>query len=118
KKDAECITTKLLFPEFISLAEDDVIRIVPYLDALRNIGIEAEVWGHNQVVITATSVLLNTQPHNDIIMELLKKVDSHDTVGNFQEVILHRVHALISCKAAVKAGDVLSRQEQQSLVTS
>jgi len=117
QKETNCTTTKLLFPEFIQLAEDDIIRMEPYLKVLQQLGIEAEIWGNNQIVITATSILLNTQPHNDIIMELLKKIDSQ-SVDTLHQEVLHRVRALVACKAAVKAGDMLSMQEQQGLISS
>lgn len=102
-KNAESI--QLLFPELITLPRGHTINEEQY-ELLRNFGIEAEPWSENQIRISATPVYL--KPH--MLSALVEELTAHT------HNIAHKVQAMLACKAAVKAGDVLNDSEMQELV--
>jgi len=117
-KHHEFVMTKLLFPEFITLSPEDIERITPYIPLATQIGIEAELWGDNQIMVTATIPHLKISSSAEIIFALLKEIDAtpHLEVKALSAHLFHQMRALISCKSAVKAGDQLSTEAQHSLI--
>jgi DNA mismatch repair protein MutL len=117
-KQHESVLTKLLFPEFITLAPEDFERIAPHIPHLTHIGIEAEIWGNNQIMVTATITQLKHTAAADIIFTFLKEIDttSRPDMTTFSDHLFHHIRALIACKSAVKAGDHLSAEAQYALI--
>jgi len=120
QKETHLVMTKLLFPEFITLAQEDLERITPYIPLLPQLGLEAELWGQQNIMITATIPHLKVTSAADIIFEFLKAIDAtlNPNLTALSDHLLHHVRALIACKSAVKAGDQLSLEAQHELVKS
>lgn len=107
---------RLLFPEQIRLSPEDYARAIEHLQVLQNLGIEAEGWSENQILITATPVYVKPHMLKDIILALVEAL-KHTTVAEVaHKKIQHTVQAMMACKAAIKANDVLQQEEMQSLI--
>lgn len=109
----------LLFPLIIILTEEDITTLVPHFDLFKKHGIEVEQFGYNQIAIKATPVFLKNQPINDIIEQTvgwikeLQHIDKED----FFKKITERIRAQMACKAAVRAGDTLSQETMEQLLS-
>jgi len=107
---------RLLFPEQIRLSPEDYARAIEHLQVLQNLGIEAEGWSENQILITATPVYVKPHMLKDIILALVEAL-KHTTVAEVaHKKIQHTVQAMMACKAAIKANDILQQEEMHSLI--
>ena len=106
---------RLLVPEPVALTADEAGAALDVKETLAEIGIEIEPFGGDTVVISAyPAMLANISPAEvlrqvvDILLGGEKKPDRRDVLDK----LLH----MISCKAAIKAGDRLSVEEVDALL--
>ncbi len=105
----------LLVPEPVPLSPEETARVLASVDVLRQIGIVVEEFGRDTVLVSAyPAMLANHNPAEmlrgvvDLLIDETRKIDARDLVDE----LLH----MISCKAAVKAGDQLSDAEISALL--
>lgn len=115
---AEVATVQLLFPHIITLNAQDLTRIEPYLFLLQENGINIERFSDNQLVVTATPVHIKDQSIDDLVKEVVGWIHEQHTTesAQFFETIHKKLRAQMACKAAVKAGDVLTTETMQQLL--
>ncbi len=101
---------KLLVPEPVALPPAEASAVLEQADLLARIGIAVEPFGGDTVLVTAyPAMLANHNPAEmlrgviDQLMSETKQLDQRDLVDE----LLH----MISCKAAIKAGDKLTPEE-------
>ena len=106
---------KLLVPEPVSLPPAEAAAVLEQAELLSQIGISVEPFGGDTVLVSAyPAMLANHNPAEmlrgvvDQIMGGARQLDQRDLVDE----LLH----MISCKAAVKAGDKLSPAEISALL--
>ncbi len=106
---------RLLVPEPVALTADEAGAALGVKETLASIGIEIEPFGGDTVVISAyPAMLANISPAEvlrqvvDILLSGEKKPDRRD--------VLDELLNMISCKAAIKAGDRLSVEEVDALL--
>lgn len=105
----------LLVPEPVPLSPAEAARVIPAREMLGKIGLQVEEFGGDTVLVSAyPAMLANHNPAEmlrgvvDILIDETKKVDARDILDE----LLH----MISCKAAIKAGDPLSDAEITALL--
>lgn len=106
---------RLLVPEPVALTAGEAGAALEVKETLAEIGIEIEAFGGDTVVISAyPAMLANISPAEvlrqvvDVLLGGEKKPDRRDVLDE----LLH----MISCKAAIKAGDRLSVEEVDALL--
>ncbi len=111
-------TIELLFPHLIDMSQDDLALIAPHLELLCTHGIGIEQFGSTQLRITSTPVHAKEIPFKELIKEILSWVDAaHDvTTEQLHEQINEKLHAQMACKAAIKAGDILTLEKMHALL--
>lgn len=106
---------KMLVPEPVTLPPAEAAVVLQQQELLGQIGIDIEEFGGDTVLVSSYPAMLSN--HNpaemlrgviDKLMEESANVDSRDLVDE----LLH----MISCKAAVKAGDRLTPEEIDALL--
>jgi DNA mismatch repair protein MutL len=112
--DAQPMTAQtLLFPEVLEFSPDEYSVLLDVLPFLEKMGFRMKEFGTNTVLIEAIPSEMGWGNEKkiirDILDEFLKTKKSH---SSFQEALA----ASFACKAAVKAGDVLTKAEMQELV--
>lgn len=117
------LSTALLFPECIAYEQADREYVQEVLLFLRELGISAELWSDTHFMITASPVLLHNIPLADminIILDGVRNMIMHDLAQHeaFKKKMYHTLYAMVACKKAVKAGDVLSHNEMKGLLDS
>lgn len=112
---------RLLMPVIIDADEDQqntLSQIKPILD---KIGVELDAIGPDAVAVQAFPSFLferNVEP-DTFLPELIAKADAGQLDvrnPNAEEAALHEVLDMMSCKAAVKAGDKMSEEELSALL--
>lgn len=101
----------LLFPYIVELLPDEFATFEEIAEALSSLGFEAKPFGPNQIMVETLPAGSRMTPSD--LRELFREFNSTNEVklGNRDKMA-----ALISCKAAVKAGRPLSQAEMESLI--
>ena len=104
---------RLLFPETVHLSPDDADAWESHAASFGRIGYEVEGFGGHSLVVHAVPV---PHPRFDALRCLR---DSLAALSGGRQAATHAAHehlaATVACKAAIKAGDVLSREEMAAL---
>lgn len=118
KKFDDTARIKLLFPQIINLNQSDINIIQDYIFLFKEFGVISEVIGSNEIVITETPVFLKNQSLLDIFKQTVGWVSELDFVEQNQmhHNIREKIHAQMSCKAAIKAGDHMNTASMHELI--
>jgi DNA mismatch repair protein MutL len=107
----------LLEPQAVELAATEREAVEDHLEQLRGIGFEIDPFGGDAMLVRAVPATLSAQAHPQSLRELLLEL-----VGADSEAASHgetwEEHALanVACKAAIKAGQPLSPEEQREMI--
>lgn len=112
-------TIQLLFPELIALSVDDISLILDYRDFFSQHGILIDQISQTHIAVHSVPVHLKNCSHSELIKETIALIVEHQELQreDFFKKTHEKMHAQMACKAAVKAGDNLSVQQQQELIT-
>ena len=116
----EVATIQLLFPVLITLSHDDIRIIEPHLPLFVQNGIAVELFGANQLKIQATPVHLKDASLDDLIKQTIGWINEYKYLDEQQFIkkLHEKLRAQMACKAAVKAGDILTHAHMQQLLTT
>ncbi len=107
----------LLEPQTVELAATEREAVEEHLEQLRGIGFDIGPFGGDAMLVHAVPATLSAQAHPQSLRELLLEL-----VGADSEAASHgetwEEHALanVACKAAIKAGQPLSPEEQREMI--
>lgn len=109
---------RLIFPQIITLTADDLTLFEPYCELFLSCGIEVNPMSEHELVISETPVFLKNQSLEDCIKQAISVIHEYQYLSSdeLKKIILERVHAQMSCKAAVKAGDELPLETMHNLI--
>jgi len=118
KRFEDVETVSLMFPYAIELNADDLALIEKYIDLLGKHGIVADCMGENRLVIKSVPVYLRNVDLTEFIRELIGELQEGASLekDEFFKHINEKLHAQMACKAAVKAGDELSREKMHEII--
>lgn len=112
-------TIKLIFPILIELTQLDIELILPYLEIFTIFGLIIEQISPTQLTITQIPAFLNNKPINDTITQIISLLhNQEENVEKIRNLIIEKIHAQLSCTAAIKAGENLSAESMNEIVTS
>lgn len=109
---------KLLFPQIITLNQNDIKTLIPYLVLFEDFGLIIEHLNLNQLVLKEAPIFLNSQPVEDLLAQAVSLIDQNQEseLILIQEKLQEKLHAQLSCKAAIRAGDQLSIETMNQIV--
>lgn len=115
----EVASTVLLFPEIVYLSIADMKLIVDNILLLHEYGIMCDQKGENQLVISSIPVYLKSILWSEFIREIIDLFleYSHLEKDQFFTQVNKKMQAQMACKAAVKAGDELTVDQINKLLT-
>jgi DNA mismatch repair protein MutL len=111
-------TTTLLFPEIITVTQEALATIEPHLAILQECGIGIELFGDNQLIIQSTPIQAKNISYEQLVHTLIGWINEYKELNHatLKKTLHEKVHAQMACKAAVKAGDVLSAEHMHTLI--
>lgn len=111
-------TIALVAPQIITIRSEDMELIVPYIPFLVATGIGIEQCDDTQLLVRSTPVCMRGESYDDLIKQMIGWVVEYEHIEKEElEHLLHdKIRAMMACKAAVKAGDVLTKEQMQLLV--
>ena len=115
---AAVVTVNLVFPVIITLSEQDLAILKPHIEILREHGIGADIFGKDQIIIQATPTYLKHVNLEELVRQLVAWICEYQAldIAQFTKKINEQLHAQMACKAAVKAGDILSIEQMYELL--
>lgn len=109
------ISQRLLIPELIELSPKDFFCIAGLRSHLESVGIEAEEFGQNTIVIRTFPQILKQVNAKEFIEYLLSEFNEEDYLKG-KDRVLNKLINVMACKGAVKAGQKLESQEIEELL--
>ena len=110
-----CEAQRLLVPEPVGLTADEAGAALEAKETLQRIGIEIESLGGDTVVISAYPAMLANISPAEVLRQVVDVLMSGEKTPDRRDVLDELLH-MISCKAAIKAGDRLSVEEVDALL--
>ena len=108
-------TQRLLVPEPVTLTPAEAAAVLENQEQLKKLGIEVEPFGGDTVLVSSYPAMLRRLKIEEMIRQLVDVLLSGKTSPDKRDV-LDDLLAMMSCKAAVKAGDPLTTEEIKSLL--
>jgi DNA mismatch repair protein MutL len=109
-RDGQLEVQRLLIPEPIELPAEQAALVLEAADALQSLGLEVSDFGGNTVLLSSYPTLLKRKAPHEIFQAVLDELLSKERPPS-KESLLHFLMATMACKAAVKAGDPLTKEE-------
>lgn len=110
---------RLLVPQSIELTSAEVSTLLEHAAAFDRAGLGLEDFGNGTLLVTRYPAMLKRVDLQELVRELLAKVEGGGSAGvqsSARRDILDELLHMMSCKAAVKAGQRLSQEEIESLL--
>lgn len=106
---------RLLVPETVTLTPSEAAAALDAKETFAEIGIEIEPFGGDTVLVSTYPAMLANFDPITVVRELVEQLVSHGKTPGRREVLDDLLH-MISCKAAIKAGDRLTPEEVTALL--
>jgi DNA mismatch repair protein MutL len=106
---------KLLVPEPVSLPPAECAAVLEESELLNQIGVTVEPFGGDTVLVSSYPAMLANHNPAEMLKSVIDKLMSESKNLDRRDVLDELLH-MISCKAAVKAGDQLSPEEITALL--
>jgi DNA mismatch repair protein MutL len=116
KKTAEQkpVSQQLLIPEIISMPAGQISLFSDYIDFLKQIGLEVEIFGRDAIAVKALPALLSHSQAREVISDIADKLSEQSPSSSLQEK-KEKIFAALACRAAIKANHILSLEEVEAL---
>lgn len=107
---------RLLIPEPVELTTAEAAAVREHAEVLASVGLQTNDFGGNTVLVTSQPVMLARTAPSDMLRDLAEQLLA-TTNGPSKRDVLDSLLHMMSCKAAVKAGQRLSPEEIDSLLS-
>ena len=112
KEQVEIDPQLLLVPEQVKLKREGYTVLLENIDLINSAGFEVEDYGDSTVLVRSIPAALSGENVGDLMFELADGLINKRTVEIEK---LERIFETMSCRAAVKAGNLSSAEELQAL---
>ncbi len=114
----EAPTVKLLFPETLVMKSEELNTVMHYQEAMKLQGIILDALDSTTLVVYSKPVHAQQVSLKDVAHEILQIVATLDFLPDEQlkKEFNKKIQAMMACKAAVKAGDQLSREKMHEII--
>jgi DNA mismatch repair protein MutL len=108
-------TQRLLVPEPVSLTAAEASAALEAKELLAQLGIEIEHFGGDTVIVSAYPAMLANLGPAEMLRQVVDQLMADGKQPDRRDVLDELLH-MISCKAAIKAGDRLQPEEITALL--
>jgi len=110
----QVVSQSLLILEIVNLTPGQISLFPEYIEFLREIGLEIEIFGKDAVVVKAIPATLSQIKISEMISDIADQLNENNQMPSLQEK-KEKILASLACRAAIKANNVLSTEEVASL---
>ncbi len=104
----------LVVPFTLSLGQTQAAFVEANLSALKRAGFDLEPFGRNAYLVRTVPALIAQRDYEQLLRDLIDELTAGEFVSTGE--LFYDLLATVACKAAIKAGDVLSHEEMQRLL--
>ena len=108
-------TQRLLVPETVHMTASESAALLESKDLLSDLGIEIEDFGGDTILVSSYPAMLANINPCELVRQVAEQLTGDGNTVDRRDLIDELLH-MISCKAAIKAGDKLSPEEIQALI--
>ncbi len=113
--DGALESQNLLVPEPVDLSANEAAAVLDHGDLLAKLGVRVEPFGGETVLVSSYPAMLANMNPADVVRGLAEQLIADGSVPSPRDLLDELLH-MISCKAAIKAGDRLTPEEVESLI--
>lgn len=106
---------RLLVPEPVNLTPSEAAAVLEKQETLKQLGIEVEPFGGDTVLVSAYPAMLANLNPTELLRGVVEQLMTPEASPDRRDVLDSLLH-MISCKAAIKAGDRLTNDEVTALI--
>lgn len=106
---------RLLVPEPVDLGPAEAAAVLGAQETLSRLGVQVEPFGGDTILITSYPAMLANLRPVEVLRDLIDKLMAGGKEPDRRDLLDELLH-MISCKAAIKAGDRLTTEEIAALV--
>ena len=106
---------RMLVPEPVTLPPAEAAAVLEQTELLKGLGIEVEPFGGDTVLVSSYPTMLSRQNPAEVLKGVVDKLMGEAKNLDQRDLVDELLH-MISCKAAIKAGDPLTPEEITSLL--
>ncbi len=106
---------RLLVPEPVTLTPTEAAAALEARDVLARLGMDVEPFGGDTVLVSSYPAMLANFNPTEVLRQIVEQLLNTEKPPDRRDLLDDLLH-MISCKAAVKAGDRLSSEEVQALL--
>lgn len=106
---------RLLLPETVELTPPEACALLEHSETLARIGLEVSDFGGNTVLLSRYPVMLRRLSLSQLVKDIAQQLCDSGLAPSRRDLLDELLH-MMSCKAAVKAGQRLSQEEIDSLL--
>ena len=106
---------RMLVPEPVSLPPAEAAAVLEQAELLKGLGIEVEPFGGDTVLVASYPAMLSNQNPAEVLKGVIEKLMGEAKNLDQRDLVDELLH-MISCKAAIKAGDKLTPEEIEALL--
>ncbi len=106
---------RMLVPETVELTPKETALLLEYADVLNQLGLGVQEFGRQTVLIDRYPVMLKKANLSQLVRDLAEQLDQPEKPPDRRDLLDSLLH-MMSCKAAIKAGQRLSPEEIDSLL--
>lgn len=108
-------TVKLIFPQIINLNPHEYFLIKENLGLLSELGIEAEDFGKNSIIIRAIPEILEKADITGIVESIANAIKEETIKPDFMD-LKKKIAATVACHSSLRAKDKINSYELKSLL--
>jgi len=106
----------LLEPAAVDLPPEWAGLVEAHQETLRRLGLEVEPFGGNTFLVRALPAVLAAAHPREVLMEVAQGLAEEQIVGGAEEEVEKNIIRRVCKRGAIKAGQVLSREEMEELL--
>lgn len=110
----EVLRQGLVVPFTLSLGQAQAAFVEANLKVLKSAGFELEPFGSNTFIVRTVPVAIAQHDYEQLLRDLIDELTAGEIPSTGE--LFHDLLAAVACKAAIKAGDVLSTEEMEQLL--
>jgi DNA mismatch repair protein MutL len=106
---------RMLIPETAELTARESTLLLDNKEVLKQLGFGVEEFGANTVLVNAYPVMIKRPNLPELMRDIAEQLEAHQKTPTRRDIIDSLLH-MMSCKAAIKAGQRLKPEEIDSLL--
>lgn len=106
---------RLLLPETVELPPTEAALVAEHAELLSQLGLNVEGFGGNTVIVTSYPAMMRRTTAAQIVREVAEQIAATGQNPSRRDLLDSLLH-MMSCKAAIKAGQRLTAEEIDSLL--